>query len=68
MVSYKDFKLRVNALAQKAGGITVNYRKIPNGFCALCSDGTEIIGYTSVLKVTVRWGGTNKNHQALAEI
>ena len=49
------------------GGISVNYRADrENGrHFANCSDGTRIIGSTSSLKVSVRWGS---GHAAVAEL
>lgn len=49
------------------GGISVSYRADrENGrHIASCSDGTKIIGSTSSLKVSVRWGS---GHAAVAEL
>lgn len=69
-MNYRVFKEKVDALIRRAGGrIKVVYRKTSDGrFFAHCSDGTEIIGNSGQLKVTVRWGGAARAHQAIAEI
>lgn len=67
-MSYEVFKRRVNALIDRAGGgIEVRFSNdIDEGkFFAKCSDGTIIIGCSSGLKVTVRYGS---GHQAIATI
>ncbi len=69
-MSYQVFQAKVNALIERAGGGTgVRFRETPEGrYYARCSDGTEIIGNVGKLRVTVRWGGTPRGHQAVAEI
>lgn len=69
-MSYKVFQKKVNALIKRAGGgISVSFRQTSEGrFSAYCSDGTEIIGNKGKMKVMVRWGGTSRGHQAIAEI
>lgn len=67
-MSYEVFKRRVNALINRAGGgINVRFSNDTDEgrFFANCSDGTTIIGCSSGLKVTVRYGS---GHQAMATI
>lgn len=67
-MSFLVFRHRVEEMVKKAGGgISVNYRADrENGrHFANCSDGTRIIGSTSSLKVSVRWGS---GHAAVAEL
>lgn len=67
-MSYDVFKQRVNALIRKAGGrISVHfYHDNEKGrHYANCSDGTTIIGNTSNLNVSVRWGS---GHAGVATI
>ena len=68
-MSYEVFQQKVNALIRKAGGrISVNFRhdKEKGRYFANCSDGTRIIGNSSSLKVSVRWG--NGQHAGVAKI
>lgn len=69
-MSYQVFQAKVNALIERAGGgICVRFRRTLEGrYYARCSDGTEIVGQAGSLRVIVRWGGTPRGHQAIAEI
>lgn len=67
-MSFLVFRRRVEQMVKRAGGgISVSYRADrENGrHIASCSDGTKIIGSTSSLKVSVRWGS---GHAAVAEL
>ena len=67
-MSYEVFKTKVRAIVRKAGGrISVGfYNDREKGrYFANCSDGTTIIGNSSRLKVSVRWGN---GHAGVAEI
>lgn len=67
-MSFLVFRRRVDGMIKKAGGgISVSYRADrENGrHIAQCSDGTKIIGNTSSLRVSVRWGA---GHAATAEL
>lgn len=67
-MSYDVFRRKVNALISRAGGgISVRFHNDAEKgkFFANCSDGTTIIGNSSSLKVTVRYGS---GHQAMASI
>ena len=67
-MSFLVFRRRVEGMIKKAGGgISVSYRADrENGrHIAQCSDGTKIIGSTSSLRVSVRWGA---GHAAVAEL
>lgn len=57
-MSYEVFRRKVNALIRKVEGVSVKfYIDNENGkYYANCSDGTTIIGNSSSLKVSVRWG------------
>lgn len=58
-MNYENFKDRVNALIDKAGGgISVRFFTDEDSgrHYAKCSDGTTIIGNEACLKVAVRWG------------
>lgn len=67
-MSYEVFQRKVNALINRAGGgVGVHFRNDADEgkFIANFSDGTNIIGRPSSLKVTVRFGS---GHQAMAII
>ena len=67
-MSYEVFKRKVNALINRAdAGIKVRFHHdAEHGrFFAKFSDGTTIIGNSSAMKVTVRFGS---GHQAMAAI
>ena len=67
-MSYEVFKNKVTAMINRAGsGLKVRFstdEEIGKHY-ASCSDGTTIIGNSSSLKVTVKWGS---GHTALATI
>lgn len=52
------FKTKVNAIILSSGlGITVRFFSDDKGrLYAYCSDGTTIVGCSSCMKVTVKWG------------
>lgn len=67
-MSFDSFKQRVTALIDRAGGgisVRFNNDTEKGRFFANCSDGTTIIGHSSSLKITVRFGS---GHQAMATI
>lgn len=67
-MSYEVFKTKVRAIVRKAGGrISVGFHndREKGRYFANCSDGTTIIGNSSSLKVSVRWGN---GHAGVAEI
>lgn len=67
-MSYEAFKAKVKALINRAGGrISVGfYNDRQRGrYFANCSDGVTIIGNSSSLKVSVRWGS---GHAGIAEL
>ena len=67
-MSYEVFQSKVNALIKKCGkGLSVAFStdtEIGKHF-AKVSDGTEIVGNSGNLKVTVKWGS---GHTAMASI
>lgn len=68
VLTYEGFQIKVTALVGRAGGdISVRFfNDTDNGkFFANCSDGTTIIGNSSSVKVTVRFGS---GHQAMTEL
>ena len=62
-MSFSSFVSHVLALIERAGGgISVKFSEEDNGkFIAYCSDGTQIIGNSTSLKLTARFGS---DHQA----
>lgn len=67
-MSYEVFRRKVNALIQRTdSSIKVKFHHDADlgRFFANCSDGTTIIGNSSAMKVTVRFGS---GHQAMAAI
>lgn len=67
-MSYSAFQSHVKALVTKAGGnIRVRFSNDEeNGtYTAVCSDGCQIIGSASCLRVKVIWGS---GHAAFAHI
>lgn len=67
-MSYEVFKNKVSAIAKRCGnGISVAFSTDEEigKHTAKFSDGTEIVGNSKALKVTVKWGS---GHTAMAAI
>lgn len=69
-MSYEKFQSLIGSLVKKSGGgISVDFRHTEDGkYMARVSDGTVITGNPSSMRVAVRWGGENRNHQGMAVI
>lgn len=67
-MSFKIFSHKMTTLSRKAG-TKVSVHSPSNGvFKAVFEDGTVIVGSIGSAKVMVQWGGTPRNHKALAEV
>ena len=67
-MSYERFQEKVNALIKRAGGnikVWFSTDEEKGKHTARCSDGTTIIGNSTVLKLTVRWGS---GHQSMVAV
>lgn len=67
-MSYESFKAKVQALLGRVGqGSSVQFSndEEKGKFSAKCSDGVTIIGCSTSLKITVKWGS---GHTAMATI
>ena len=66
-MTYERFCEKITALLQRVGGISAEFVNDTEAgkYLARCSDGTMLIGNSTSLKLTIRYG---TGHQMMAEI
>ena len=67
-MSFKIFNHKMNTLSRRAGAKVSVHSPSTGVFKAVFEDGTIVTGSLGSAKVMVQWGGTPRNHKAIAEV